>query len=134
MPNLAFDSSQRTQPKRVLLVDRSDDARDVIRTILERRGVEIIEAPSARAGLDLLKLHRPQVVVLDLETEAADDDTIRAAFDDAAAAGQAEMVILGNLRRDSPARDKHVLSKPYHYGPLIEMIEELVRDNAPLAS
>lgn len=130
MPDLALDHPAVSHPRRVLLVDRSDDSRDVIRTVLERRGVEILEAPSARTGLELLRRHRPDVVVLDLEAEAADDLQVRAAYDNELASNQAEMVILGNLREDQSCPDKHVLRKPYHYGPLIQMIEHLVRQSA----
>ncbi len=121
MPNLASD-----HPKRVLLVDRSDDSRDVLRTVLERRGVEIYEAPSAHTGLEMLRQHHPDVIVLDLEAEAANDATVRAAYDNERASNPAEMVILGNLRQDQQATDQHIVRKPYHYGPLIQKIEQLV--------
>jgi hypothetical protein len=69
------------------------------------------------------------VVVLDLEAEATQDFDVRAAFDNALAAQPAEMVILGNLRQDQVAGDQHVIPKPYYYGPLIQMIEQLVNNN-----
>lgn len=121
MPNLASD-----HPKRVLLVDQSDDSRDVLRTVLERRGVEIFEAPTARTGLEMLRQHHPDVIVLDLEAEAANDVTVRAAYDNERASNRAEMVILGNLRQDQQTADQHIVRKPYHYGPLIQKIEQLV--------
>ncbi len=126
MPDLALDQSQPTHSRRVLIVDQSDDSRDVIRMALERRGVEIFEAPSAQAGLEMLRLHRPDVVVLDLESEAAEDAQVCAAYDSELESHCAEMVILGNLRRDRRTTDKHVMRKPYHYGPLIQKIEQLV--------
>lgn len=132
MPNLALNHPGLGHPKRVLLVDKSDDSRDVIRTVLERRGVEIYEAPSARTGLELLREHRPDVVVLDLEADAAEDAQVRAAYDSELASNSAEMVILGNLRQDQLPTGKHVVRKPYHYGPLIQKIEQLVQQDAPV--
>ncbi len=126
MPDLAPDHTPLRHAKRVLIVDRSDDSRDVIRTILERRGVEIYEALSARAGLEIVRQQRPDVIVLDLETDAADDVQVQAAYDDELATNKAEMVILGNLRRDQFHADRHLVRKPYHYGALIEKIEQLV--------
>lgn len=111
--------------KRVLLVDQSDESRDVLRTVLERRGVEIFEAPTARTGLELVRLYRPNVIVLDAEVEAAEDDRLRAAYDDELAAQPAEMVVLGNLRGFPPSAGRHVVRKPYHYGPLVRMIQQL---------
>ncbi len=127
MSKSACDHPGSGHARSVLLVDQSDDSRNVIRTVLERRGVEIFETPSARRGLEILRQYHPDVVVLDLETDAADDAQIRRDYDDEAASHQVEMVILGNLRQDSSAPDKHVIRKPYHYGPLIEKIEQLAQ-------
>ena len=78
----------------------------------------------------MLRQHRPDVVVLDLEAEAAEDVQIRAAYDSELASNPAEMVILGNLRQEQLPSDRHVVRKPYHYGPLIKKIERLVRQSA----
>ena len=77
----------------------------------------------------MLEHRREAVVVGEAEAvaEAADDAQIRAAYDSEVASNSAEMVILGNLRQDHPASDKHVVRKPYHYGPLIQKIEQLVQ-------
>jgi CheY-like chemotaxis protein len=114
------------QPKTVLIVDQSDDSRDVLRTILARRGVGIYEAPEARQGLELLRRHRPEIVVLDLEAVAADDDEVCAAFQAEMKVRPAEMVVLGNLRDCRCSRPTHLVRKPYHYGPLIRKIEQLI--------
>lgn len=127
MPNALFTEPAAPCPKRVLLVDQSDDARDVIRTILERRGVEIFEAPTARAGLELMRPLQPHVIVLDLETPGALNNYRSSGTDQELAGQQAEIVILGNLRRDQQPSRQHVVRTPYHYGPLIQMIEELAR-------
>ncbi len=127
MPNLDID-----QRKRVLIVDQSADSRHVFRTVLERRGVQILEAPGARQGLEILRQQRPEVVILDLEAEAADDAAVRAAYDTEMAEHRAELVVLGNLRRSDMTADQHVVRKPYHYGPLIRKIEELIEHSANL--
>ena len=119
-------------PKQVLIVDQSDDSRDVIRTVLERRGVGVHEAPGARPGLEILRQCHPDVVVLDLEADAADDDQVRAAYELEVAQGHAEIVILGNMRRSSEPIAKHLVSKPYHYGPLIRKIEQLIDSSTPV--
>ena len=116
--------------KRVLIVDRSDDSRDVFRTVLERRGVVIYEAQGARQGLEMLRRHRPEVVVLDLESEAADDASVQAAYGSELASHNAEIVVLGNLHRPGLSDEAHLVRKPYHYGPLIRKIEQLVEHSA----
>ncbi|MHB0958978.1 MAG: hypothetical protein ACYC6N_23905 [Pirellulaceae bacterium] len=125
MPKL--DVNLRT---RVLIVDRSADSRNVIRTVLERRGVQILEALSAQQGLEIVRRDRPEVVVLDLEAEAADDVSVRCAYETELADHRAELVVLGNLRRSDVMPEQHLVRKPYHYGPLIRKIEQLIEHTA----
>ena len=125
MPDPALD-----QRKRVLIVDQSEDSRSVFRTALERRGVQIFEASGARLGLDIVRQQRPEVVVLDWESAAAEDPSIRAAYESELTSHGAELVILGNLRRSDLTADQHVVRKPYHYGPLIRKIEQLIEHSA----
>ncbi|MHB8969995.1 MAG: hypothetical protein ACYC3X_09990 [Pirellulaceae bacterium] len=127
MPDLELD-----QRRRVLIVDQSADSRNVFRTVLERRGVQILEAPDARRGLEMVRLQRPEVVILDLEAEAADDASVRAAFESEMADHRAELVVLGNLRRSDVTADNRLVRKPYHYGPLIRKIEQLIEHSTNL--
>jgi PleD family two-component response regulator len=127
MPDLESD-----QRRRVLIVDQSADSRNVFRTVLERRGIEILEASDARLGLEIVRQQRPEVVVLDLEAEAADDASVRAAYESELADHREELVILGNLRRSDVTADQRLVCKPYHYGPLIRRIEQLIEHSANL--
>lgn len=131
MPRLLSDYPDSYTPQRVLLVDQSDDCRDVIRTVLERRGMQILETSNAGAGLKMLREHRPHVVVLDADTEAADNPTVRTAYHRELAAIEGNMLVLGNIKRDDATSDQHQVWKPYHYGPLIERIEQLVGERNP---
>ena len=57
----------------VLIVDRSAESREVLKTALERRGMRIFEAAGAEDGLKLARKHRLDLIVLDLEaTESSD--------------------------------------------------------------
>ena len=114
------------QPARVLIVDRSADSRNVLRTILERSGLEILEAPGARQGLELLRHHDPAVVVLDLEAYDADNAAVRTAYESESLHRHTELVILGNFRPSNHVDDPHRVPKPYHFGPLVRKIEQLV--------
>jgi hypothetical protein len=127
----------------VLIVDRSEETREVLQTALERRGVRTMAASRTAAGLVLARRHHPDLIVLDLEL----DDTSAEQFSSGAGVPPAfapnanlqpadalpgpqyrpRMVLLGNLRR---WRDRlpegEFVPKPYHYGPLIRKIEELL--------
>jgi two-component system alkaline phosphatase synthesis response regulator PhoP len=111
----------------VLIVDHSEDSREVLRTALERRGVRTLEATEARQGMELARQFHPQVIVLDVDADAADDEHIRRQYCAESHAHDAYLVLLGrsvDYERALP-RDR-VVPKPYHYAPLIRTIEALL--------
>ena len=121
------DTDSERSPAHVLIVDESDDCREVLRTLLEYHGVATLEAREARQGLTLLRRHRPSVVVLDLDAEAADDEQIRQQYTSGAEENNTALVVLGRARRTFDGLPAgRVISKPYHYAPLIRTIERLL--------
>ena len=109
----------------VLIVDSSADNREVLRTVLIRRGMKIFEAEAADEGLALAREHHPDVVVLDLETDRPDAAAIREQFSQQAGSREKSVIILGRLRRSPVFTGGHVISKPYHFAPLVHTIEQL---------
>jgi CheY-like chemotaxis protein len=113
-----------TQPS-VLIVDSSADNREVLRTVLARRGLQILEAEAADEGLALARNHRPDVIVLDLEAERANAAAIRDQFSEATRGTEQRVIVLGKIRRGPVFTGGHVISKPYHFAPLVHTIEQL---------
>ena len=130
LPILFPPNSRRT----VLIVDESDDSRQVLRTVLERRGVQIFEADRASDGLQIARQHRPGVIVMDLEAvSTTDDGRLDERMADEVHSMQTPMVILGSVRRDNQTRPMcSFVPKPYHYGPLVRKIEALLESAEPL--
>jgi CheY-like chemotaxis protein len=124
-PILPFVEPSPLDPPSVLLIDSSTEDREVLRFALQRRGMRIFEADEAEAGLRLAQEHHPNVIVLDLETDAADREDLRAQFDAASAEDRSSLVILGRARRYNGLPKNQVLAKPYHFGPLVRTIEQL---------
>ncbi len=117
-----------TPTRRVLIVDESEENREVLRTILERHGVETIEACDAEGGLRLARDWHPNVMVVDTDTIDLSDSKVCGDFDDEARQENASVVLLGRIRTDkSILSNSEVLPKPYHYAPLIRKIEELLQ-------
>ena len=117
-----------TSGKSVLIVDESDDSREVLRTILSQRGVQIFEAREERSGLQIAKDQHPDVIVLDVDTPASDcalcDEIAEQADID-----KASVVLLGTVSSWKGTRPHQIVRKPYHYGPLIRKIEALLADS-----
>ena len=115
----------------VLIVDQSEENREVLRTVLERHGVQIITATRTKEGADLARRHQPDVIVLDTEYESSE---LRVFCGEDSKDGEnikPSIILLGKVRRNPT----HVLrgeffAKPYHYGPLVRRIEEIL-ESAP---
>ena len=121
--------------KTVLIVDASQDARDVLRTVLQRPGTVVLEAREPHEGLELARRHRPRVIVLDLDAGTMDDQSVQDTFELHREAHDGALVVLGKVRRytERPT-DTCVLSKPYHYRELVRTIEQFLADNENLAA
>jgi CheY-like chemotaxis protein len=110
-----------------LIVDQSDESREVLRTVLERRGVSILEARRGEEGLEILQDQRPDVVVVDLDGDQERCDSLESAYGDASCGLHTSLVLLGRVNAvKPPPGGSQVISKPYHYGPLIRTIEQLL--------
>jgi CheY-like chemotaxis protein len=111
---------------RVLVVDPLEETREVLRTALELRGVRILATGEPAQGLALARQHVLDLIVLDVEHLASAPTAVA---DDFAAQSRERstplLLIGGRARRDGVPPERFV-SKPYHYGPLIRKIEELL--------
>jgi len=111
----------------VLIVDRSQENREVLQTVLERRGWRTLSASRVDRGLELAREHQPDLIVLDLEIDGVGSDVVNAAFAGDSRIGGITLVILGSLGKGCPAiPGGEFIAKPYQYGPLIRKIEELL--------
>ena len=110
----------------VLVVDASDETLEVLRTALARQGAEILSARRAEQGLDMVRRHRPTVIVLDEDCEAAWSGQLTAQYDEQSQRHHTPLLVLGTARRRHRLPSGEFVAKPYHYGPLIRKIESLL--------
>ncbi|MDY0165157.1 MAG: hypothetical protein RBS80_01350 [Thermoguttaceae bacterium] len=114
--------------RRVLIVDGSEESREVLQTALSRRGLSTYAAGAADQGAALARQHQPDLVVLDLDIDDSAVDALSKplAGDDG---DPVPIVLLGGVRRNlARFPGGEFVPKPYHYGPLIRRIEELLED------
>ncbi len=119
-------------PRRtVLIVDQSAETREVLRTALEGERTHVLETHRADRGLEMLRRHRPNLVVLDLELDGAAADSLAADFNAETEASETPVLMLGGARRMRHVRPGwQFMDKPYHYAPLIRKIEALLEGAA----
>lgn len=122
-----MEGGNLAQQRSVLIVDRSEETREVLQTVLERRGWRILSASRSTTGLDLARKHQPDLILLDLELDDSGPEALSARFAEQSRASHTPLVMLGSLRRTGAGlADGEFVAKPYHYGPLIRKIEQLV--------
>jgi len=112
--------------RRVLVVDELTETTDVLRAVLEPRGVRVEGSMRQPAPSQSTVVERISVVVVDEET-AESRGVDRSHW------GDAPRVIIGRLRLpvdfDGNPRERF-LQKPFHYADLIREIESLIADAA----
>jgi CheY-like chemotaxis protein len=63
---LSPPQERRATPRRVLLIEDSADAREMLRMMLELAGHEVYAAADGAGGLELLKVVQPDVGIIDI--------------------------------------------------------------------
>ena len=67
------EMAQQQRPRRVVIIDDTEDLRDLLRIALVRGGFEVIaEAGDGQAGIEVVRETRPDVVLLDLSMPVLD--------------------------------------------------------------
>jgi len=110
----------------VLIVDRSAESREVLRTILESRGAATLEADRPEQAIPLADRFQPDLIVLDADSDqstGAATENLR----EVAGRTATPIVILGTLPRPhGEVPPGQIVAKPYHYGQLLRKIDDLL--------
>jgi two-component system, sensor histidine kinase len=69
---MSFPRERRAKPRRVLLIEDSREAREMLRMMLELAGHVVYEAADGVRGIELLNVARPHVGIIDLSLPIMD--------------------------------------------------------------
>jgi DNA-binding response OmpR family regulator len=111
----------------VLIVDASRESRAVLRMLLDRQGTETLETSKVGEASEIAEQEQPDLIVYDADGDRSPGNAVTRELTLQASRNAIPIVVLGTVRRDSrglPSRN--LVSKPYHYGPLLRKIEELL--------
>lgn len=112
---------------RVLIVDASRESRDILRALLDRQGTEILETSQIQAAGAITDREQPDLIVCDSDCDRSPNNRVTRELARQASRSAIPIVVLGTVRRDfGPLSDGDLVSKPYHYAPLIRKIEGLL--------
>lgn len=72
-----------TSPKQILVVDNQEFNVDLVRTVLTRGGFEVIAAVSGVEAIEMVKVRKPDLVLMDLQLPEMDGlETTRRLLED----------------------------------------------------
>ena len=112
---------------RVLIVDQSAESREVLSALLARSGTAAIEASRAGEAVLLAEKLRPQLIVLDADSDPSEDREATRQLTTTALRTNTPIVLLGKITgAEIPIDASDLLAKPYHYGQLIRRIEAVL--------
>ena len=115
---------------RILVVDDDDDIRGLLRTLLERAGHEVVDAPDGRAGLRELYAASPDLVILDVAMPVLDGwatlERIREVTDVPVLMLTARDAELERVRGLKGGADDYVV-KPFGRQELVARVDVLLR-------
>ena len=115
---------------RILVVDDDDDIRGLLRTLLERAGHEVSDAPEGRAGLRELFAGSPDLVILDVAMPGLDGwatlERIREVSDVPVLMLTARDAELERVRGLKGGADDYVV-KPFGRQELVARVDVLLR-------
>ncbi|MGH2935488.1 MAG: response regulator transcription factor [Gaiellaceae bacterium] len=115
---------------RVLVIDDDDDIRGLVRTLLERAGAVVYDAPDGREGLREFHARRPDLVILDVSMPAMDGwqvlDRIRDMSDCPVIMLTARADELERVRGLQAGADDYVI-KPFGKQELVARVQALLR-------
>ena len=111
-----------THGPRVLVVDNVSDTEEVLRAVLEPRGVQVERISQREGALPPATARPPALLVIDSEETAAPHQR-------PTSWEHVPQVILGTARlppRETAGCDQEYLRKPFHYAELIQAIDRLI--------
>ncbi|MBP5622730.1 MAG: hypothetical protein J6X44_12025 [Thermoguttaceae bacterium] len=118
---------RRNVPKTVLIIDESEETRDVLSTALERKGVRAFTASVLRRGAAIAREQKPDLVIFDLDSVNESPEEALVSFTRAGRLDEAFIMAIGSSKFEASIGEGEFISKPYHFAPLLQKIEQFLK-------
>jgi signal transduction histidine kinase/CheY-like chemotaxis protein len=104
---------RRAKPRRVLLIEDSDEAREMLRITLELAGHVVHDAPDGERGLKLLDVVRPDVGIIDINLPVMDGYEVARRIREEPQGR--DMLLLAMTGYDAPDAARHARKHGFDY-------------------
>jgi CheY-like chemotaxis protein len=116
----------RARMKTVLVVEDTDDLREMFTCVLEAEGYEVLGAPNGKEALDVLgSLPRPpNLVLLDLMMPVMDGPTFIANLENSQRLGQFPVVVISAASNHRVLGAERQVRKPIEPAALVRLVRD----------
>jgi two-component system, cell cycle response regulator DivK len=120
-------------PKKVLIVEDSEDTRSFMKYLIEGYGYEAIEAADGIEALEQFKKHLPDIVLMDMSLPTVGGLTATKAIREIDATGRVPIIAVtafgkSYLEKAIDAGCNDLLTKPLDFDVLHPLIEKYLKD------
>jgi CheY-like chemotaxis protein len=112
----------------------------LVERILELRpGLKLLHARCGEIGVELARIHRPKLILLDLNLPDIHGSEVLRRLQDNAATAQVPVVVLSadatpsQIERLLTAGARNYLTKPFDIDPFLAVVDEIVNERVPAA-
>lgn len=131
LPHPAPTTGDTTQATRVVVVDDDRYVVDVLRTVLEERGYDVVGLTDGREALAVVEAEHPAAIVLDLAMPGASGAEVLSRLRQSAATADVPVVVLSGTRPtdalETAALADDWLVKPVDPDRIVETVRDVIR-------
>lgn len=127
-----METPKEGRMQKILIVDDSPMMLRIVERIVREAGYDVIRATDGKAGVEKARLHRPNLVIMDVEMPVMDGFTATSILKDDPETAHLPVIILTSLGSEedyAAARSsgaERFLNKPVSRDELLETIRELL--------
>ena len=128
---MATDTSPSNAAKDILVVEDSDEIRDLLGLVLEAEGYRVVSLEDGRDVVSMARELRPALITLDLALPGKDGWAIVRELQEDAETRDIPILVISAYTRELEAplrrRVARVISKPFYITQVVSEVEEILK-------
>ena len=127
---MSAETPSSSGDKSILVVEGSDEIRDLLGLVLEAEGYRVVTLDDGRNVVEMARELRPALITLDLALPGKDGWAIVRELQDDTATGDIPILVISAYTRelDAPLRRRvaRVISKPFYITQVVSEVEDII--------
>src|SRR3954451_3170521 len=131
---MSTDLTSASTDKRILVVEDSDEIRELLGYVLEAEGYQVVPLEDGREVVETARERQPVLITLDLALPGKDGWAIVRELQDDEQTRDIPILVISAYTRelDAPLRHRvaRVISKPFYINQVVSQVEEILTGGA----